>query len=763
MINQSIDNNLSSKNNEDALRQELEAFRLILDFAPIGIWLQNGKGKVSVANKAFCNAIGIAEKDFIAASHYAELLPEAFREQCLASDEKALKGSGVSISHQTLPFVDGKVHDLRIIKALKRDANGHPEFLVGLSFDITEELAQQKALDRHVNYIEILRRLSTSLINLPLTQLDNAIKSALAEVGQFFDADRAYIFDYDLTNATASNTFEWCSDGIKPQIETLQQVPLSMIPQWFEQHQKGETLLVTSVDKLEPGFIRDNLTAQGIHSLVCVPIMINSRCVGFVGLDDVCGRTNLSREESELLSLFAELLVNLTERKQSQAQLEHIAHYDLLTHLPNRLLLADRLRQSLIRAHETSQTVAVAYLDLDGFKSINDRYGHAMGDQLLIIVAERMRDTLKEGDTLARIGGDEFVAVFTHLDNDGDNEAMFNQLLEAASKPVTVDETLLNVTASLGISFYPQGDEVDADQLLRQADQAMYQAKQTGKNRFHLFDPEHDRSVRGRHKNLQQIRQALTCHEFVLYYQPKVDMSSGQVLGAEALIRWQHPQRGLLSPADFLPIIENHPIAIDLGNWVIETALEQIEFWRQQGLSIPISVNVGALQLQHPNFTTYLKNMLLQHTAIQLGELELEILETSALEDFVAVSQVMTACQDMGISFAVDDFGTGYSSLTYLKQLPAATLKIDQSFVRDMLEDPDDLAILKGVLGLAQAFNRHAVAEGVESIAHGEMLLELGCCWGQGYAIAKPMPSSDFPNWMSTWKQPDAWQKFKTD
>ncbi|MBY0464507.1 MAG: bifunctional diguanylate cyclase/phosphodiesterase, partial [Burkholderiales bacterium] len=394
----------------------------------------------------------------------------------------------------------------------------------------------------------------------------------------------------------------------------------------------------------------------------------------------------------------------------------------------------------------------------DGFKSINDTHSHEVGDRLLIALAQRMNEALRQGDTLARIGGDEFVGVLVDLPDEPSSVPVLQRLLQAAALPVDLGELKLQVSASIGVSVYPQAEEVDADQLVRQADQAMYQAKQSGKNRFHIFDAEQERSARGRHETLAHLQQALVRNEFVLFYQPKVNMGNGKVLGAEALIRWRHPERGLLAPAMFLPIIENHPLSIELGEWVIDTALSQIEVWRAQGLSVPVSVNIGALQLQHPDFVPRLRDVLAQHPGVRPGELELEILETSALADFAAVSQAMAACQDMGVHFSVDDFGTGYSSLTYLKQLPVQVLKIDQSFVRDMLDDPDDLAILKGVLGLAEAFNRQVIAEGVETPAHGEQLLRLGCLWGQGYAIARPMPAHELPHWISTWTAPLTWQ-----
>ncbi|PKO55485.1 MAG: hypothetical protein CVU28_06290, partial [Betaproteobacteria bacterium HGW-Betaproteobacteria-21] len=364
---------------------------------------------------------------------------------------------------------------------------------------------------------------------------------------------------------------------------------------------------------------------------------------------------------------------------------------------------------------------------------------------------------LREGDTLARIGGDEFVAVLVDLPDIAASTPLLSRMLAAAAEPVVVGDLLLQVSASVGVTFYPQAEEVDADQLLRQADQAMYQAKLSGKNRYHVFDAELDRNTRGHHESVARIRKAMVDDEFVLYYQPKVNMRTGAVIGAEALIRWQHPQRGLLSPAVFLPVIEDDPLAVVLGEWVVDSALAQMETWHAAGLNVPVSVNIGARQLQASNFVQRLRSLLAAHPEISPANLELEVLETSALEDLAQVSGVIEACLNIGIHFSLDDFGTGYSSLTYLKRLHVSQLKIDQSFIRDMLDDPDDLAIVESVLGLATAFRRKVIAEGVESPEHGEMLLQLGCELAQGFGIARPMPAHELAAWMASWRPDPLW------
>ncbi|WP_290698581.1 EAL domain-containing protein [Amphritea sp.] len=443
--------------------------------------------------------------------------------------------------------------------------------------------------------------------------------------------------------------------------------------------------------------------------------------------------------------------------KEHQKRLEKIAHYDVLTGLPNRILLSDRLLQMMNQVLRRNAKLAVVYIDLDGFKEVNDQYGHDAGDRLLKIVAARMKLTLREGDTLARLGGDEFVAVLQDLADVSSCEPMLHRLLEAVSADVMDNGVVLNVTASLGVTFFPQVEEINADQLLRQADQAMYQVKLSGKNRFHLYDMDHDRSMRGQHESIERIREGLNKSEFLLYYQPKVNMSTGQVVGVEALIRWQHPEKGLRPPAEFLPIIEEQPLSVEMGNWVIKQVFEQSSLWRKAGVKLPVSINIGALQIQQADFVVKLTKMLSDFPDVPPKEIELEVLETSALDDIVQTSKVIRDCIELGLQVSIDDFGTGYSSLTYLKRLPVNTLKIDQSFVRDMLDDPDDLAILEGVIGLARAFRRNVVAEGVETTAHGSMLLDFGCELAQGYAIAYPMPANNIPEWISSWRTPDEW------
>jgi diguanylate cyclase (GGDEF)-like protein/PAS domain S-box-containing protein len=465
------------------------------------------------------------------------------------------------------------------------------------------------------------------------------------------------------------------------------------------------------------------------------------------------------RDANNTLTHYVALQSDITNLKEHEQRLEHIAHYDALTNLPNRVLLADRLQQAMMIAEREKDYLAVLFLDLDGFKEVNDQYGHEVGDQLLIELAHRMQAQLRKSDTVARIGGDEFVVLLNGLKSVNAAHNLLHGLMHSVSEPVVINHANLQVSASIGVTFYP-ADPSAADQLIRHADLAMYQAKQQGKNRYHFFDVELDQKDKAHMASQQRIKLALDSREFVMFYQPKVSMQTGEIFGAEALIRWQHPDRGLLPPIEFLPVIEGMPISAELDYWVLSDALRQLEQWCQQGYHFVVSVNIGARLLQQKDFVDRLVDMASNYPNVPAKLLQFEVLETSAIEDVGHVGNVIRRCQELGYSFALDDFGTGYSSLTYLRHLPAEMVKIDQSFVRDMLQDTEDLAIVNGVIGLSSAFHREVLAEGVETIEHGEMLLLMGCHLAQGYGIARPMPALDFIKWQAVWKPDPLWQNW---
>jgi len=463
------------------------------------------------------------------------------------------------------------------------------------------------------------------------------------------------------------------------------------------------------------------------------------------------------RNEDKKISNYVAVFSDISQIKEQENKLQKMAHYDALTSLPNRVLLIDRINQAQAQTKRNSNSIlAVCFMDLDGFKPINDTHGHKAGDDLLIEISNRFINNLRGGDTVARLGGDEFVFLLLGLTSIEECENSLKRLMNIVRQPILINGEQVNISSSIGITLYPE-DDTDADSLLRHSDQAMYRAKQKGKNCYTIFDPNKDTLERSKNERIGRIAKALNNDELVMYYQPKVNMCTGSIVGMEALIRWIHPERGIVPPIEFLPIIEESELSLFLGNWVIKTVLKQMTQWKEKGLELKVSINVTSRQIQDTGFLKTLKSLLDAHPKINPSNVELEILETAALEDIVNISQIIHECEKLGVSFALDDFGTGYSSLTYLKRLPAKTLKIDLSFVRDMLIDPENLAIVHAIMGLATAFQRHVVAEGVESVEHGRMLIQLGCTIAQGFGISKPMQANEILTWSENWQYPDLW------
>ncbi|HTH94384.1 MAG TPA: EAL domain-containing protein [Rhodocyclaceae bacterium] len=453
-----------------------------------------------------------------------------------------------------------------------------------------------------------------------------------------------------------------------------------------------------------------------------------------------------------------ELANTLVLLRESQEQVEHMAYHDRLTGLPNRALLAERLRLALAQADRDGTMLGVCYLDLDGFKPINDDWGHDAGDALLFQVGQRLQEGVRGGNTVARIGGDEFVVLIGNVTNEGELIKTLQRLLDAIARPFRLNDwATASLTMSVGVAIWPQESMNEPDMLIRHADHAMYVAKRTGRNRIHVFDPAAERRLRERIDLQAGIQAGLERNEFVLYYQPKVNMRTGAIIGAEALIRWEHPIRGLLMPAAFLSAVEDNEQAIVIGEWVLRAALRQMQAWKQAGLELTVSVNIFGRHLQCADFAERLGMILGEFPDVDPARLELELLETTVMEDIDEMSIRLNECGALGVGFALDDFGTGYSSLAYLRRLPTRTLKVDQSFVIDMLTNPDDKALVQAIIAMAHTFKREVIAEGVESIAHGDALLALGCDLAQGFGIAKPMPAAHFTGWANEWTPPESW------
>jgi len=450
---------------------------------------------------------------------------------------------------------------------------------------------------------------------------------------------------------------------------------------------------------------------------------------------------------------------DITNNKRQQDNIKKMAHYDVLTNLPNRALLIDRFNQALAHTKRSDTLLAVCFLDLDDFKPVNDTYGHDMGDKLLIEVAHRLKSAVRNEDTISRLGGDEFSLLLGDLKSTDQCLDALERIIKAVSATYIIDNQTITISASVGVSLCPL-DDTELDVLLRYADQAMYQAKQEGKNHYRFFDVNEAQKIVQQQQQLQAVEYALLNHELCLFYQPKVNMVSGEIIGVEALIRWQHPEKGLIPPLDFLPLIEGTKLEIKVGDWVIEQGMAQLELLNEQDIDIEVSVNVSSNQFLSAPFFENLKAAFDRHPNIDSRYFQLEVLESSTLGNLEKINNIIKACRnELGVSIALDDFGTGYSSLSHLSKLPADTIKIDQGFVRDLLDDPNDFAIIEGVIGLANSFNKQIIAEGVETTEHGLMLILMGCNNSQGYAISRPMPANELFRWIKNYRPNKEWLK----
>ncbi|MFM7550640.1 MAG: putative bifunctional diguanylate cyclase/phosphodiesterase [Cyanobacteriota bacterium] len=597
--------------------------------------------------------------------------------------------------------------------------------------------------------LQLLAETAEAFIAEPTSELDATTDRTLASIGGLFHVDRAYVFSLTRYPGYFSNTHEWCAPGVEPQIHLLQSLPEGWACWWMGEMRAGRAINLESLDDLPAaaGPERELLNSQGIQSLLVLPLVRRGRLEGFAGFDHIRGSRRWNDLEVAVLSIVVSGFAQGFERRLIDQQLRQLAYEDPLTRLANRSLLSQRLGEELDRARCDSTHLAVGYLDLDNFKPINDNHGHAVGDQLLVAVAERLCRCLRPGDTVGRLGGDEFVVILPGLSSLAELEAVGERLLSAVAQPTLLGETLsVTVSTSIGFRLVPP-DAADPDTLLRQADQAMYAAKRDGPGRMHHFDVALERRQSLQRSRLERVRQAIEEQELRLFVQPVIDLATGQLPFAEALVRWQHPQQGLLLPETWVGWIEDQPEISLLGDWVLEQALRHCSVWRRARPRVAVSVNMSARELRDPGFAERIGAALALHPDLPASALMLEVLETAALEDLEQVAQNIAHCRELGVSFALDDFGTGYSSLTYLRRLPISTIKIDRSFVARMLVDPADRAIVKAVVDLAHAFGRACVAEGAETPEHLQALRAMGCELAQGFVIARPMPAEDLPGW----------------
>lgn len=469
--------------------------------------------------------------------------------------------------------------------------------------------------------------------------------------------------------------------------------------------------------------------------------------------------TAVNNDDGEIINYIA-TYTDITERKVIEEKINNLAFYDPLTQLPNRVLLADRMSQTLAHCRRNKEIAAVCMLDLDGFKQVNDTLGHASGDQLLWDVAQRLKECIRQEDTAARFGGDEFALLLGGFATVSECEQTLARIVASIAAPYQIFGQMAHISASIGVTLFPE-DSGEPDLLLRHADQVMYEVKQSSKNGYRLFNAVHEQCNQTTLDFLKKIGKALVQGQFELYYQPKIDCRQGKVVGAEALVRWNHPVLGVQTPTEFIPVIEHDDLVITLGEWTIQQTLRQLHEWHKTGFNIQVSVNISAHQLHNQEFLQRLQKLLAEYDSEIIEQLEIEIIETTALKDVTAGADVIRKCRAMGIRVILDDFGAGFSSLVQslvrLNHLAVDALKIDLSFVSDILTDPDDMAIVEGLVGLAASSRLQVMAKSVEHIDQILMLMELGCDVMQGYGLAKPMPAARMRTWLAAFTPNPLW------
>jgi diguanylate cyclase (GGDEF)-like protein/PAS domain S-box-containing protein len=441
---------------------------------------------------------------------------------------------------------------------------------------------------------------------------------------------------------------------------------------------------------------------------------------------------------------------DITQRKEAQERIQHLAHYDVLTELPNRALLADRVKTAIAHADRYSHRLALLFVDLDRFKLVNDSLGHEIGDKLLKVVAERMQSSVRQADTISRVGGDEFIVLLSQIDSLEDAAGVARKIVATLSQPHQIEGHELLVSASVGISIYPDSAK-DASSLMRNADSAMYCAKEAGRNRYQFYSVELTSRATERLSLERDLRGAIERNEIFVVYQPQIELLTRRIIGVEALLRWRHPKRGLIPPASFIPVAEDTGLILPLGEYVLRESCLQARGWNDRyGIHVGISVNVSSVQFRQEDFVDVVLRVL-EETGLAAGRLELEVTESVVMQGVEPVIQKMRILNAKGIKIAIDDFGTGYSSLSYLRQFVADRLKIDRSFVCDLPDDPDAEAIVRAIVAMGRSLGLRVVAEGVETKAQAAFLQSIECDEGQGYLYAKPLVANEFEVWLSAW------------
>ncbi|MEI6100233.1 MAG: EAL domain-containing protein, partial [Eubacteriales bacterium] len=583
----------------------------------------------------------------------------------------------------------------------------------------------------------------SDFVKVNTLNLEEKINEALEKGGRSAQVDRVFVMAFNQERNTMTYRYEWCNEGIDPEIGSLYNVPLEQYPWLMGRIQANETIQIKDIQKLPPDvrFEMFELVSFDVSSIIIIPIRSKDTYLGFLGIHT----SNIKDVQLILFEVVSNILSDAFTKIEAEKEINEMAYFDHLTKLPNRILFKDRVEQAIFLAQRTNKMIGIMFLDLDSFKNVNDTMGHEGGDELIKTISQLLLQNVRRSDTVSRFGGDEFLIMINNLSRIEDIIKVSDSIMKLFNKNFKINHQEFFVTASAGIAIYPIDGE-DTESLIKNADIAMYSAKAKGKNQYVLCTSDMKQEIQQKMQITNQLYRALERNELTVFYQPQVSLPSGEIVGMEALLRWNNPELGMVPPVTFIPLAEQTGLINSIGEWVLLTACSQNKRWQDMGLPhIRIAVNVSVNQFRNPSMVDQVKNVLFQ-TGLKPEHLELEITESVAINESNYIIEVLNNLKSLGISISIDDFGTEYSSLSRLKILPIDRLKMDMQFVRGIESGGKDQAITKVIINLAKNLGIKVIAEGVETEIQKEFLSQKMCDEVQGYYYYKPMPAEQMEN-----------------
>ena len=732
------------KQAEQALQSSKERFKTMFVQAPLGIALIDSlTGRIWEVNPRFAAIAGrsmeeMTNIDWIQITHPDDVQADLEKMALL----NAGKINGFQMEKRYLHLDGTAVWIDMTISPLQVEDKLHPRHLC-----MIQDITQRKVAEAKIKYLSRVQAVLSGInaLILRVQDRDELFKEACQIVVDKGDFNLSIIA---IVNPSSKKVLSIESSGKNEELSTMMKGLLSSfgdLSNTMIGHVIREKKPIVSNDSINDHRLvfGDKYAEAGVRSMVILPLIVSDEVAGTISLY-ASEIEFFHEEEMKLLTELAENIAFAIDHLDKQERLNYLAFYDPLTRLPNRRLLMDRLQHAMVSSARTKRQGALLLIDLDNFKTLNDTLGHQVGDQLLQQIAQRLEACVREGDTVARLGGDEFVVILENLSEHpfeaaAQTEDLGERILAALNQPFQFATHEQQSTASIGATLFDDKHQT-SNELLKQADIAMYQAKKAGRNTLRFFDPQMQASINARASLESELRKALQQQQFQLHYQIQVD-SEYHPIGAEVLIRWEHPERGMVSPIEFILVAEEAGLILPIGQWVLDTACAQIREWQQHPLipELSLAVNVSARQFRQPDFVAQVEAAL-EHYGIMPRLLKLELTETMLLEDIELMIVTMNALKAIGVQFSLDDFGTGFSSLQYLKRLPLDQIKIDQSFVRDIVTDSSDRAIVRTIIAMAEGLSISVIAEGVETEEQRQSLLNMGCKHFQGYLFSKPVP-----------------------